>query len=210
MTAPLEIQKHILIVDDLVTNLKYAQEVLKDKYKLTLVKSGEKALEYLESNIPDLILLDINMPCMDGYETIRRIKADPRINKIPVIFLTVESDKESELKGFKLGAQDFITKPFDIDIMLSRINAHLEMYTYRMELERMTGELSESGNLVQTTKDVQLTKREKEVVELAILGKSNKLIANELFISEHTVKWALSSVFKKCGASSREELKYLL
>lgn len=128
--------KQILVVDDMPTNLKYAMELLSEKYKVAPAKSGEIALKFLENNTPSLILLDIKMPEMDGYETIRRIKANKKTADIPVIFLTSDDDPESEVKGFKLGAVDFIRKPFVYEIMLSRIESQIELAEYRSDLEK--------------------------------------------------------------------------
>lgn len=130
-------QKHILVVDDVPSNLKFAEQLLEGKFKLTFVISGAQALKYLWKNTPDLILLDINMPEMDGYETIQHIKEIPEAYKIPVIFLTSECDNKTEIKCFQLGAVDFIRKPFVTEIMLSRINTQLELYAYRSELEEL-------------------------------------------------------------------------
>lgn len=128
-------KKIILIVDDSVSNLKNAEEVLKDKYSLALVKSGRQALDYLSHNTPDLVLLDVIMPEMDGFETITKMKENPATSKIPVIFLTVDSNVETELQGFKLGALDFINKPFVPEIMIYRIEAILELDSLRKQLE---------------------------------------------------------------------------
>ena len=128
-------KKVVLVVDDSISNLKNAEEVLKDKYTLALVKSGKMALDYLASNTPDLILLDIMMPDMDGFETMRLIKANPVTQKIPVIFLTVDANVETEKEGFRLGAQDFIKKPFVPEIMIYRIEALIELDSLRKKLE---------------------------------------------------------------------------
>lgn len=113
--------KHILMVDDVATNLKCAAEVLKEQYEITAVRSGAKALEVLKNTIPDLILLDINMPQMNGFEVFERIKEMPELSEIPVIFLTAETNKEVEEKGLKMGAADFIRKPFDPADLCGRI-----------------------------------------------------------------------------------------
>lgn len=113
--------KHILMVDDVATNLKCAVEVLKGQYEVTAVKSGIKALEVLKNAVPDLILLDINMPRMDGFEVFERIKEIPELPEIPVIFLTAETNREIEEKGLKMGAADFIMKPFEPDDLCGRI-----------------------------------------------------------------------------------------
>lgn len=127
--------EHILIVDDSVTNLKFSQQVLKPYYKVTLLTSAIQTMKFLLKNTPDLILLDINMPGINGYEIMSTIKSMDRLNKVPVIFLTSSTDIESELKCLKLGAVDFISKPFVPELMLTRINTHLELARYRKELE---------------------------------------------------------------------------
>lgn len=128
--------KHILLVDDSVLNLKVAAGILRDSYKVSVVKSGEQALQFLQIQIPDLILLDINMPDMDGFETITYIKKDEKTQNIPVIFLTASHDSENEVRGFELGAVDFITKPFTPESMMLRIETQLELSSYRKELEK--------------------------------------------------------------------------
>lgn len=127
--------KHILMVDDVKTNLKCAAEVLKDTYEVTTARSGEQALFLLKEKIPDLILLDINMPDMDGYEVMERLKQDDELKDIPVVFLTAGTDRESEIKGLKMGAMDFLRKPFEPEIMRSRINKILQMTEQRRVLQ---------------------------------------------------------------------------
>ncbi len=128
-------KKYILIIDDSTTSLKHAQEMLKSTYRLAMSKSGEQALKFLKTNKPDLILLDINMPDMDGYEILKELKNNPETCTIPVIFLTGEGNHESELKGFKMGAMDFITKPFVPEIVKSRIDRIIELDGLRKRLE---------------------------------------------------------------------------
>ncbi|MBS7340220.1 MAG: diguanylate cyclase [Suilimivivens sp.] len=131
--------KHILIVDDVTTNLKCAAEVLKDTYDVTTAKSGKAALQILREIQPDLIMLDVNMPEMNGFEVMERIKEDPVTRDIPVIFLTAEADKENEVTGLKMGAMDFIKKPFEPDIMRSRIEKILQMTEQTKELQNIAG-----------------------------------------------------------------------
>ncbi len=130
----MEKAKHILIVDDVTTNLKLAAEVLQEHYKLSMAKSGQQALLFLQKAKPDLILLDVRMPEMDGYQTLERIKANPATANIPVVFLTVDDQRESEIKGLKMGAMDFILKPFEPEVMLSRIDKILQIEDLRKNL----------------------------------------------------------------------------
>ncbi|WP_297421543.1 HD domain-containing phosphohydrolase [Clostridium sp.] len=136
--------EHILIVDDNVTNLKFAEQSLKPHYKVTLLTSAVQTMKFLLKITPDLILLDIKMPGINGYEILNTIKSIDRLSKIPVIFLTAVNDTESELKCLKLGAVDFIGKPFVPELMLSRIKIHLELASYRKNLETLVREKTET------------------------------------------------------------------
>lgn len=113
--------KHILLVDDVSTNLKCVGLILKNKYKLTMVKSGREALDFLNTATPDLVLLDIHMQDMDGYEVMQHMNGNPETANIPVILLTADSEKGSEERGTALGAVDFIRKPFEPQVLLDRI-----------------------------------------------------------------------------------------
>lgn len=118
----------LLVVDDVPANIHELLEALKDRYRIQVANSGAKALEIVHgATPPDLILLDVLMPEMDGYEVCRRIKSTPAGKNIPVIFVTVADAVEEKLKGFELGAADYITKPFDIDEVRARIRTHLEL-----------------------------------------------------------------------------------
>lgn len=130
--------KHILLVDDVSTNLKCEELILHDKYEVTMVKSGEDALRYLEDQIPDLILLDIHLRKMDGYEVMEHMKRNPHLAKIPVILLTA-AEQEDEERSYALGAVDFIRKPFDPQMLLDRIEAVWKMAggVYRVEWDPM-------------------------------------------------------------------------
>ena len=112
--------RHILLVDDVSTNLKCEELILHNKYKVTMMKSGEDALVYLETVAPDLVLLDIHLRGMNGYEMLESMKKNPRTAGIPVILLTADG-LENEERGIALGAVDFIRKPFDPQMLLDRI-----------------------------------------------------------------------------------------
>ncbi len=127
--------KQILIVDDVAADLESAVEVLKDSYDITAKDSGRKALDLLQDMQPDLILLDVNMPEMDGYEVMEELKKDRKLNEIPVIFLTSQADQKSEIKGLKMGAMDFVRKPFEPEVMRSRIDKILQLTEQKRELQ---------------------------------------------------------------------------
>lgn len=146
-------RKHILVVDDNVTNLKIAEQTLKPYYKVSLLISGIQALRFLKKTQPDLILLDINMPEMDGYQTLKEIKQEDSLSQIPVIFLTSQTDSDSEVQGLTLGAVDFIAKPFVAQSMLSRIKLHLEVHEYRCHLEEKVKEKTE---MIEQMQDIMM------------------------------------------------------
>ena len=132
--------KHILVVDDTPTNLSFVESVLKDKYKLALAKSGERAIKYLEKTQVDLILLDIMMEGMDGFETFEYIRKLPMNQNTPVVFLTADINVENEIKGLHMGAVDFIRKPFVPEVMLNRIARVLQLEELMMDLEKKVEE----------------------------------------------------------------------
>ncbi len=129
--------KSILVIDDNVTNLKIVEKALKGIYKPILLTSGAQALKYLQCHVPDLILLDLVMPDMDGFETIKKIKQIKNNANVPIIFLTATTDSEVEVQGLEYGAVDFITKPFVEKSMLSRIRMHLELASYQNNLKEI-------------------------------------------------------------------------
>lgn len=139
--------KHILVVDDNKTNLAMAKQELAAEYMVTPVLSGAQALQFLSKKHTDLILLDINMPEMDGKETMRRIRENEEWKKIPIIFLTADSSPETEAQCLSEGADDFIAKPFVPQVMRSRIARILELQELRNDLE---------SSLAEKTKQLEL------------------------------------------------------
>lgn len=126
----------VLIVDDDKLNLMTAHKILEPYFTVTSLETGADALEYVNHHFVDLILLDIHMPQMDGFQVIEILKANENTKHIPVIFLTADSDSDAELSGFKAGAMDFIRKPFVPDIMLERINRVLELDKLQQYLQK--------------------------------------------------------------------------
>jgi len=139
-------QKTIFVVDDNDINLSMAKEALKDYYRVMTLPSAAKMFALLEKVTPDLILLDIEMPEMDGFDALRRLKSNSAQSDIPVIFLTSMTDSEIEVNGFQLGVVDFITKPFSAPVLLNRINTHLNIDELTRE---RTSQLSEKTEQLQ-------------------------------------------------------------
>lgn len=122
----------ILIVDDNPQNIQFLAGVLTERgYELGMAQNGTKAIEFVKDRAPDLILLDIMMPGMDGYEVCERLKNDLNVKHIPVIFLSAKSETEDIVKGFEVGGVDYVTKPFVSVELLARVKTHLEIKTLR-------------------------------------------------------------------------------
>lgn len=132
----------ILVVDDNISNLQVLGALLSQKgYEIAVATDGEKALEFLENDFPDLILLDIMMPGIDGYELCGKIKAIEKLNEIPILFLTALTDPDDIVKGFDAGAVDYISKPFNNAELLARIKTHVGLKRAKDELRVLRGTL---------------------------------------------------------------------
>ena len=127
----------ILIVDDTPTNIQVLAEALRPDYRVKVAPSGKAAFEVIARGLPDLILLDVMMPEMDGYEVCRRLKAQPETREIPVIFITAKSDVLDEVLGLRLGAVDYIAKPFHLPIVTARVRNHINLKIKSDLLETM-------------------------------------------------------------------------
>lgn len=133
----------ILIVDDIAKNIQILGNILRDQgYILSFATSGRQALEMVREDSFDLILLDVMMPEMDGFETCRILKSLPESGNIPIIFLTAKTEVEDVVRGLRLGAVDYVTKPFNADELLARVHAHLELKAMRDAVHRKNEELS--------------------------------------------------------------------
>jgi diguanylate cyclase (GGDEF)-like protein len=131
-----DVQK-VLVADDDTVSRQVLGELLKPEYSVVLARSGAQALERAARHVPDLVLLDVVMPDMDGYEVLRRLRADPRTEHISVIFISGLDRPEDEAVGLKMGAADYITKPFNSAVVLARVAVHLEVLRQRRMLERL-------------------------------------------------------------------------
>lgn len=146
----------ILAVDDTSASLRLLTDILKvEGYEVRSAISGELALRAAASNPPELVLLDIRMPEMDGYEVCRRLKAQPETRDVPVIFVSAVSETDEKVHGFEVGAVDFVTKPYQRDELLARVRTHLELNRLRNHLEDLveerTAELKESEKRLRTS-----------------------------------------------------------
>lgn len=167
----------ILVVDDDKTNLSLAQRILGPQYRIAASNSGTASLKYLERHRPDLILLDINMPEMNGFEVMERLRSDSRLKTIPVIFLTADALAETEIKCFRMGAMDFVTKPFVPDILLSRVSKTIELDQYRHKLEAMVD--------TQAQKIMESSMRLNRIQDSVVVGMANLIESRDGSTGKH-------------------------
>lgn len=146
-SSPHEPKGNILIVDDTPANLRLLSNVLMQKgYKVRSVVDGQMALTASQTAPPDLILLDVTMPEMDGYEVCQRLRLDERTRRIPIIFISALDSTEDKLKAFQMGGVDYITKPFQIEEVLARVQTHLALHSMRQQLEQASLTLEQCVN----------------------------------------------------------------
>ena len=141
------IQAPILIVDDNPNNLQVLAQQIRDAgWQVAIAKDGQTAIEQAQYNPPVLILLDVLMPGLDGFETCQKLKALPETKDIPIIFMTALNDTENKVKGLSSGGVDYITKPFQWEEVLARINLHCQLYCLNQKLEQQNQLLEEKVN----------------------------------------------------------------
>ena len=158
---------HILIVDDVAENIQVAMNILQeDSYEFSFATSGEEALELVEESHFDLILLDIMMPGMDGFEVCKRLKSESESADIPIIFLTAKVDTESIATGFSLGAVDFITKPFHSTELLARVSNHIELDQQKRDLIDRNEKLRNKMRFREERLIAELDANQKDVISI--------------------------------------------
>ena len=190
---------NVLLVDD---NPKYLKDALPYYgYNVRVAIDGLQALEILtgEDTKYDIILLDVMMPNLDGWATLKAIRKHASTKYIPVIMLTAVSDEQKVVTGLKIGADDYITKPFVLPNLLARMEAVLRRNEWAKDATSAKRSLKSDSPLK------TLTNREREVLSLAAKGASNKDIAEKLVLREVTVKSHLNSIFKKLNVTSRTQ-----
>jgi DNA-binding response OmpR family regulator len=144
----------LLIVDDDLKNLKVLLDMLKDfGFAISVARSGEEALARASRRTPDLILLDVMMPGLDGFETCRRLKVNQTTGEVPIIFMTALTDVASKLKGFEVGGVDYVTKPVEYQEVMARLNAHLTIHRLQQDLAQKNTELRAKNEQLQQTLD---------------------------------------------------------
>ena len=202
----------VLLVDDDISILETVERILSPYYEVRLAKSGEAALRAAADAAPDIVLLDISMPEMDGYETLERLRASPSFEETPVIFLTGLTDARDQARGLSSGADDYITKPFEKDVLLARLRLRLKAGMER----RKQREAMRNGRLVELDEKYldslarKLTGVEHTIARLIVAGCSYQEIAENLSYSVSYVRKRAVGVFDKMGVDSKIQLRKAL
>jgi len=207
-------KKLVILVDDNPANLRIGKNVLAEKYAVATAPSAEKMFSLLENNTPAMILLDVDMPDINGYEAIKILKSKPETKDIPVIFLTARTESDDELEGLSLGAIDYITKPFQPPLLLKRIEVHLlveaqrkELQYFNENLQKMVEEKTENvielqnallktmAELVECRDDITGGHIERTQRGIKILLEE---IENRGVYSDETKKWDMNLILQSC------------
>ncbi|NEO98835.1 MAG: response regulator transcription factor [Symploca sp. SIO2E9] len=218
----------ILVVDDnLGTRLSVSDYLELSGYSVITAEDGQQAVSLIDTNHPLLIVTDINMPKMDGYELVRKVRQKPALRLLPVVFLTERSSTKERIRGYQSGCDVYLPKPFEMEELGAVIRNLLE----RSQMMQAELRFSSSGGvhsppafppttqassnqvnqiqneaIVPKPTDIHLTKREQEVLDLLTQGISNTEIANELYLSPRTIEKYVSSLLRKTETSNRAEL----
>jgi DNA-binding NarL/FixJ family response regulator len=201
--------KRILVVDDEAKLLRAVAVTLREEgYEVATARSGAEALVAVNASVPDLIVSDIRMPGMDGYQLARALRSNPRTELIPVVFLTAKGERKDRLAGIRTGADAYLTKPFDPEELLAVVSNLLKRAERTSaELARLVGTAGGAeGPSSQPASDEDFTESEGRVARLVAEGMSNKEIAAELGVSVRTVEGHVSNILSKKGWSNRVEI----
>ncbi len=183
-------KKILCIEDDRETAALIAEELVERGFEVSIAHDGREGLAAILKNMPDLVLSDISMPVMSGFEVLERLTSlEPRFSKMPFVFLTALTDRENELKGRQLGADDYVTKPIDFDVLATIVAARLAGVA-RSEI---------------WPKLVQLNDREVETLTWVARGKTSAEIAQILGLTKRTVDFHLDNARMKLGATTRTQ-----
>ncbi|PIE86248.1 MAG: hypothetical protein CSA05_01675 [Bacteroidia bacterium] len=167
---------HILIVDDHYESIVLLENMLLSEYNVKTLDSGKKALAYIRENLPDLVLLDIMMPDIDGFEVCKHLKENPKTENIPIIFITAMNDLGYKVAGFNSGGVDYVTKPFEREEILHRLKVHLTFSEQKQSLDTSKRKFADANT------QLQLTKKELENVKAELQkqkGNSGKADSNK-------------------------------
>ena len=196
--------KKLLLVDDDPNLILLAKDYLEfNGYQVTTATHGAEAMKILEQETPDLIICDVMMPEMDGYTFVQEIRKNPRLDWLPVIFLSAKGQSQDRIKGLGQGADVYMVKPFEPDELVAQVQSTINQ---SIRLMGNTSKKSDNSLRIQVPKTVELTPTETKVVNLVARGLSNKDISQELNVSQRTIESHVSNMLNKTGLHNRTEL----
>ena len=203
--------KRLLVVDDEPNLLRAVAAVLRGEgFEVSIARNGREALVAVAKSAPDLIVSDVRMPGMDGFELARRLRRAPNFALLPIIFLTAKDETEDRIEGFRAGVDVYLTKPFEPDELVAVINNILQrVERTHSTIARLVG--NEEPKETVFVRDEELTEAEWRVASLVARGLSNKEIASELDLSIRTVENHVSRILAKKNFSNRVEIaRYII
>jgi DNA-binding NarL/FixJ family response regulator len=196
--------KRLLLIDDDPNLILLVKDYLEFRgYEVITAENGREALEVLEQDIPDMIICDVMMPEMDGYQFVNQVRQDDRTSWIPILFLSAKGQSQDKIKGLNIGADVYMVKPFEPEELVAQVEASLKQ-AYRQR--QQTGGGGENETKIQVPFDVHLTQTELKVVQYVARGLANRDIAEELNVSQRTVESHVSNMLGKTGLHNRTEL----
>lgn len=188
----------VLLIDDELVNIKILSDVLKDDYVVIFASGGEEGVRRAIESTPDIILLDIMMPDMDGYAVCARLQENPKTATIPVVYVTALGSTAQEIKGLNLGAVDYITKPINGEIVKARIRNHLKF-------RRVVQAASRDDATEEDNRQENMTGRQREIFRWVREGKTNWEIAKIIGCSEENVKYHMKNILRIMGSYNRTQ-----
>jgi DNA-binding NarL/FixJ family response regulator len=196
--------KQLLLIDDDPNLILLVKDYLEFRgYQVTTAENGREALDLIEGQVPDMIICDVMMPEMDGYELVKHIRQDNRTNRIPVLFLSAKGQSYDRVKGLTEGADVYMVKPFEPEELVAQVESSLNQINRWKDIRVQDPE--ELPTIV-VPSNVELTPTERKVVELVAKGMANREIADKLNVSQRTIESHVSNMLNKTNLNNRTEL----
>jgi DNA-binding NarL/FixJ family response regulator len=196
--------KQLLLIDDDPNLILLVKDYLEFRgYQVTTAENGREALDMIEGQVPDMIICDVMMPEMDGYELVKHIRQDIRTNRIPVLFLSAKGQSYDRVKGLTEGADVYMVKPFEPEELVAQVESSLNQIN-RWKDTRVQN--TEELPTIVVPSNVELTPTERRVVELVAKGMANREIADKLNVSQRTIESHVSNMLNKTNLNNRTEL----
>jgi DNA-binding NarL/FixJ family response regulator len=194
----------LLLIDDDPNLILLVKDYLEFRgYEVLTAENGREALEILEQHIPDMIICDVMMPEMDGYDLVESVRQDPRTNWIPILFLSAKGQSQDRVKGLNKGADVYMVKPFEPEELVAQVESSLKQ---SLRLMDRSPKGADNAQKIQVPQNVELTPTELKVVQLVAQGMANREIADKLNVSQRTIESHVSNMLNKTSLHNRTEL----